>query len=94
MAKVSQVTRAEGQAAALAGLIAAGSLSAAELALLKWGRNATTGKVPERLRGNGGIYREATALEVLCGYLYVTSPARLDEIMALIGWEADRPASG
>ena len=94
MAKVSQVTRAEGQAAALAGLVAAGALSATELAVLKWGRNASTGKVPERLRGNGGTYREATALEVLCGYLYVTSPARLDEVMASLGWEGDRPSAG
>jgi len=32
------------------------------------------------------VYREATALEVLVGYLYVSKSARLDEVMGALGW--------
>ena len=89
MAQVSQLTRAEGQAAALASLLAGGSLTAEEEAVAKWGRNAAVGKVPERLRGSGSVYRNATALEVLVGYLYVSKPQRLEEVMTSLGWPRD-----
>ena len=69
-------------------LAAKGHLTEAELGIVKWGRNAQTGKVPERLRANGKLYREATSLEVLVGYLYVSDRARLDDLMARIGWDA------
>jgi ribonuclease-3 family protein len=60
VSQVSQLTRAEGQAGALAVLLPL--LTAEEVAIVKWGRNAAIGKVPERLRGSGGVYREATAV--------------------------------
>ena len=88
VAKVTACTRAEAQAAALAALVAGGALSAPELAILKWGRNAQAGRVPERLRTQASVYRDATALEVLVGYLYVSDAARLDQLMAAVGWDA------
>lgn len=88
VAKVTSTTRAEAQAAVVTALAAKGHLTEAELGIVKWGRNAQTGKVPERLRANGKLYREATSLEVLVGYLYVSDRARLDDLMARIGWDA------
>ncbi len=94
MAKVSHVTRAEAQAAVVGALIQGGHLTDAERAVVKWGRNAQTGKVPERLRANGGVYRDATSLEVLVGFLYVSNAERLDELMTRIGWDEDWSAKG
>ena len=87
MTKVSHCTRAEAQAAVVHALADGGYLSDSERAIVKWGRNAQTGKVPERLRANGGVYRDATSLEVLIGYLYVSDQARLDFLMERVGWE-------
>ena len=69
-----------------------GYLSDSERAIVKWGRNAQTGKVPERLRANGGVYRDATSLEVLIGYLYVSDQARLEFLMERVGWEESNVA--
>ena len=92
VAKVTACTRAEAQAAALAALVAGGALRDPELAVLKWGRNAQAGRVPERLRTQASVYRDATALEVLVGYLYVSDAARLDQLMAAVGWDAPAAA--
>ena len=94
VAQVSQCTRAEAQAAVVAALLGGGRLTAEEAAVVKWGRNAQTGKVPERLRAAGAIYREATSLEVLLGFLYVTDAARLEELMAIVGWDDVSPPPG
>ena len=88
VAKVTACTRAEAQAAALAALVAGGALRDPELAVLKWGRNAQAGRVPERLRTQASVYRDATALEVLVGYLYVSDATRLEQLMASVGWDA------
>jgi len=48
VSQVSQLTRAEGQAKALSSLLPL--LQPEELAVVKWGRNAQIGKVPDRLR--------------------------------------------
>lgn len=72
---VSQV-RAESQAQHLRSLQA--YLSAEELDILRRGRNATTGK-PRRL--DPEIYQQATSLETLMGYLYLTNPQRLTELL-------------
>lgn len=85
MAKVSLAARAEAQAEALKTL--APHLTPAETAAARWGRNAQTGRVPERLRARGSVYRDATALEVLVGLTYVTDPPRLAALMALLGWD-------
>lgn len=68
---VSQV-RAEAQAEHLASLMPL--LTQEELVWLKRGRNAATGR-PKRV--DPATYQQATSLEVLIGYLYITNPQRL-----------------
>ncbi len=53
----------------------------AELDILKRGRNATFRK-PKRL--DPEIYQQATSLEALIGYLYLTAPQRLNELLGYI----------
>ncbi len=71
---VAQV-RAEGQARHLRSLEP--HLTEPELEILKRGRNAAFGH-PKRL--DPKIYQEATSLEALFGYLYLTNPQRLEEL--------------
>jgi ribonuclease-3 family protein len=73
---VDQV-RAETQARHLQSLQV--HLNSAELEILKRGRNAATGR-PRRL--DPQVYQQATSLETLMGYLYLTDPARLAELLA------------
>nr|WP_242541276.1 ribonuclease III domain-containing protein [Phormidium pseudopriestleyi] len=68
---VSQV-RAESQARILRSLEP--FLTSTELEILKRGRNAATGG-PKRV--DAAIYQQATSLESLMGYLYLTDPNRL-----------------
>lgn len=75
---VAQV-RAESQARTLRSLEP--HLTESELEILRRGRNATTGN-PRRL--DPKIYRQATSLETLLGYLYLTDPQRLIELLAHI----------
>ncbi|MBC7972023.1 MAG: Mini-ribonuclease 3 [Verrucomicrobia bacterium] len=80
---VAQV-RAERQADHLRSL--APSLTESELILLKRGRNAATGH-PKRI--DPSIYQQATSLETLIGYLYLTNPQRLAQLLAQL--ELDPP---
>ncbi len=80
---VSQV-RAESQAEILRSLEP--YLSDPELELLRRGRNATTGTVR---RLNPKIYQQATSLETLLGYLYLTDPQRLIQLLGHL--ELDPP---
>lgn len=73
---VSQV-RAESQANHLRSLKP--YLSDAELAISRRGRNAATGN---GRKINPEIYSQATSLETLLGYLYLTDPQRLSELLA------------
>jgi ribonuclease-3 family protein len=75
---VAQV-RAESQANTLRSLTP--HLTAPELEILRRGRNAATGS-PRRL--NPEIYQQATSLETLMGYLYLTDPQRLTQLMAYL----------
>ena len=68
--------RAEAQADDL--LILQPHLNSSEKELLRRGRNAAVGK-PRRLSPQ--IYQRATSLETLIGYLYLTNPQRLDELL-------------
>ncbi|MBE9166483.1 ribonuclease III [Pleurocapsales cyanobacterium LEGE 06147] len=52
--------------------------TASEKEILRRGRNAAGGK-PRRLSGK--IYQQATSLETLIGYLYLTDPQRLYELL-------------
>ncbi len=54
-------------------------LSDAEKQILRQGRNAATGQ-PKRLSPE--VYQQATSLETLVGYLYLTDLARLEEILS------------
>ncbi|RAM49545.1 MAG: ribonuclease III [Hapalosiphonaceae cyanobacterium JJU2] len=72
---VAQV-RAEKQALHLRSLIP--HLRHNELEIVRRGRNAATGR-PKRL--NPEIYQQATSLETLIGYLYLTDYLRLTELL-------------
>lgn len=50
-----------------------------ELEVIRRGRNAVTGS-PRRL--DPKTYQQATSLETLMGYLYLTNPQRLTELLA------------
>ncbi|MBE9116346.1 Mini-ribonuclease 3 [Lusitaniella coriacea LEGE 07157] len=71
---VAQV-RAESQAYQLQILEA--HLTDAERSILRRGRNAATRR-PQRLSPE--IYQQATSLEALIGYLYLTNPERLNQL--------------
>ena len=73
---VAQV-RAESQATTLRSLTP--HLTTSELEILRRGRNATTRK-PKRV--DPEIYQQATSLETLIGYLYLTDPQRLIQLLA------------
>lgn len=75
---VAQV-RAESQAATLRSLTP--HLTQAELDILRRGRNAASGG-PRRL--DPEIYQQATSLETLMGYLYLTDTQRLTQLLALL----------
>lgn len=77
-AVVSQV-RAETQAQHLLRLTS--HLTDAEKAIVKRGRNAT-GKRSRAV--DPEIYQQATSLEALIGYLYLTSPQRLNYLLSLL----------
>ncbi|MEA5513029.1 Mini-ribonuclease 3 [Nodularia sp. UHCC 0506] len=72
---VAQV-RAETQALHLRSLTP--HLSAAELEIVRRGRNAASGR-PKRVKPK--IYQQATSLETLIGYLYLTDFPRLTELL-------------
>lgn len=80
---VSQV-RAERQAEHLRSLIPL--LTDVELDLVKRGRNAVTGH-PKRV--DPATYQQATSLETLIGYLHLTNPQRLAQLLAQL--ELDTP---
>ncbi len=75
---VAQV-RAEAQAHHLQTLYP--HLSSTELEIVKRGRNATD-RCPKRL--DPQIYQQATSLETLVGYLYLTNPERLTQLLQLL----------
>lgn len=87
--KCKRAVKAEAQDGVLRHLVDAEFFSPEELGILKWGRNASYGNTPQRLRGKGkggfAIYRNASALECVVGYLYMTDLARLEEMMAGLG---------
>lgn len=73
---VAQV-RAESQARSLLALQP--YLTSTELEILRRGRNAAAGR-PRRV--DPEIYQQATSLETLMGYLYLTDPKRLTQLLA------------
>lgn len=81
---VAQV-RAERQAEQLRSLIPL--LTETELEILKRGRNAAKTR-PRRL--DAQTYQQASSLETLIGYLYLTDPQRLAQLLAEL--DLDLPA--
>ncbi len=73
---VAQV-KAESQAAYLA--LLEPYLTIAEREIVRRGRNACGGK-PRRISGQ--MYQKASSLETLIGYLHLTNPQRLHELLA------------
>ena len=59
-------------------------LKSTELAIVKRGRNAAAGRSK---RADPEIYQQASSLETLIGYLYLTDAERLTEILALLELE-------
>jgi len=59
-------------------------LTHAEQEILRWGRNAATNK-PKRIGLK--IYQQATSLETLIGYLYLTDPQRLFQLFDQLNLE-------
>ncbi len=78
---VAQV-RAEAQALHLRSL--SPHLRNTELEIVRRGRNAATGR-PKRV--DPEIYQQATSLETLIGYLYLTDSQRLTELLQLLHFE-------
>ena len=87
--QVVAAVRAEAQANYLSSLQP--SLSEQELDIVKRGRNAAA-RGPKRL--NPEIYQQATSLETLLGYLYLTDPPRLAEILQQISFKSEGEAVG
>lgn len=86
-ASVIDKVRAESQSAAFHLLSNGGSLSEEECKILRWGKNAS-GTLPKRLnksKVDREIYREATAIECLVGYLYLADMSRLHAVMRQVG---------
>jgi ribonuclease-3 family protein len=73
---VVEQVRAEKQALHLRSLTP--DLRSEELEIVRRGRNAATGR-PKRL--NPEVYQQATSLETLVGYLYLTDYPRLIELL-------------
>ncbi|WP_392533193.1 Mini-ribonuclease 3 [Nostoc sp. C117] len=80
---VAQV-RAETQALHLRSLTP--HLRNTELEIVRRGRNAATGR-PKRL--DPQIYQQATSLETLIGYLYLTDCQRLTELLEILHLEKE-----
>jgi ribonuclease III family protein len=79
---VAQV-RAEAQSSHLQQL--SPHLTSAELDVSRRGRNAAHGR-PRRL--DPEVYQQATSFETLIGYLYITNPQRLAELLALLQFDS------
>ncbi|WP_242032164.1 ribonuclease III domain-containing protein [Microcoleus sp. FACHB-672] len=59
-------------------------LTSTELDILRRGRNAALGR-PKRVAPE--IYQQATSLEALIGYLYLSDPQRLTQLLAQLELE-------
>ncbi len=77
--QVVSLVRAEQQAAQIEQLTPL--LTAAEKDILRRGRNASS-RGPRRIDGH--TYQQATGFETLVGYLYLTDPSRLTDLLSQI----------
>ncbi|MBE9158950.1 ribonuclease III [Nodosilinea sp. LEGE 06152] len=65
-------------------------LTEVEQDLLRRGRNASS-RGPKRV--DSQIYQQATGFEALVGYLYLTNPARLVELLSTLNLGSEDPGS-
>ncbi|BAU65238.1 ribonuclease III [Stanieria sp. NIES-3757] len=65
-------------------------LTFSEQEIVRRGRNAVD-KKPRRISAQ--IYQQATSFETLLGYLYLTNPQRLDELLAKLGINSTKSLS-
>lgn len=77
--QVVEKVRAESQAEHLRSLEP--HLTSTELEILRRGRNAVRGR---QRRVAPEIYQQASSLETLVGYLYLSNPQRLSELLAYL----------
>ncbi|VFQ65459.1 unnamed protein product [Cuscuta campestris] len=84
--RVMAVVRCEAQDAMLQKLMKDKSLSEEERAVLRWGKNIGSGKTRTKKRAGVAVYKQASSLETLIGYLYLTNVTRLEEIMVKLGF--------
>eukprot|EP00899_Mesostigma_viride_P006275 jgi/Mesvir1/15649/Mv03253-RA.1 len=93
---VTANVRAEAQSAHVEQLLREDNnfLTPTERDILRWGRNAAPrgSGAPKRLADSNHIYRNATALECLVGYLYISDPSRLSSMMTFLGYGLETPA--
>lgn len=84
--RVMAVVRCEAQDALLQKLVNENFLSTEERDVLRWGKNITSGKTRTTKRAGVAVYNRASSLETLIGYLYLTNPKRLEDVMSRLGF--------
>ncbi|GJP56530.1 hypothetical protein CLOM_g15594 [Closterium sp. NIES-68] len=87
--RVTAVVCCEAQDALLRRLINTKTLTEDERDVVRWGRNASTGARKAKGRAGSTVYANATALETLIGFLYLTNPSRLEHLMNGLGFVCD-----
>ncbi|KAK9734520.1 hypothetical protein RND81_04G145200 [Saponaria officinalis] len=87
--RVMAVVRCEAQDALLQKLLNENFLSNEERDVLRWGKNITSAKTRTTKRAGIAVYNRASSLETLIGYLYLTSPKRLEEVMSNLGFSVN-----
>lgn len=60
-------------------------LSEEERDIVRWGKNVHTNHKRATKRAGTAVYCRASSLETLIGYLYLTNPSRLEEVMKKLG---------
>ncbi|KAJ8440593.1 hypothetical protein Cgig2_028722 [Carnegiea gigantea] len=84
--RVMAVVRCEAQDALLQKLLSEKFLSEEERDVLRWGKNINAAKTRTTKRAGVAVYNRASSLETLIGYLYLTNPKRLDDMMSKLGF--------
>ncbi|CAI5477676.1 unnamed protein product [Closterium sp. Yama58-4] len=79
--RVTAVVCCEAQDALLRKLTSSKMLTEEERDVVRWGGNASTGARKAKGRAGSTVYANATALETLIGFLYLTNPPRLEELI-------------
>ncbi|KAL8139296.1 hypothetical protein V2J09_005317 [Rumex salicifolius] len=87
--RVTAVVRCEAQDALLQKLLSDDFLSENERDILRWGKNISSAKTRSKKRAGVAVYNRASSLEALIGYLYLTDPKRLEDVMQKLGFSVD-----